>query len=131
MVFNAVVISHPQLSVTKRPEMNSLILLLIVELLILIVPSLFFFRSRHEFVNCLYSFLFVESFSHIKSVYKKHTGRSVKFALYLVLVLFASLINITFRDALIKMEFIDDSILSALKLEDGYSNFFFFRFLFL
>jgi hypothetical protein len=111
--------------------MNSLILLLIIEVAIVVIPSFICFKSRHEFAKCLYSFLFVESFSRWQHAYHKHIKRSVKFTMYFIVVLFASALNIIFRDVTTDLEMFDNSILSAFKLANGYSNFFFFTFLFI
>lgn len=110
--------------------MNSLILNLIFEASIILIPSFFCFRSRHEFAKCLYSFLFVESFSPWQSVYKKHIQRSLKFTVYFVIVLFASAANVILGNPLMEIKLFEDPVMSAFKLVDGYGDIFFFIFRF-
>lgn len=110
--------------------MNSLILLMIIEAVILILPSFFLFKTRKEFFKCLHSFLFVETLGSWQTVYKTHVRRSLKFAIYFVIVLFASVLNLVFQDTLAEITSIDESLLLTFKLAEGYGDISFFIFLF-
>jgi hypothetical protein len=105
--------------------MDRLILLLIIEALIIFVPSFFCFKSRREFIKCLYSFLFVECFSRWQGVYKAHVQRSLKFAVYFIIVLLASALNIVLGNSLTEIRLFDDPVMYAFKLAEEYDIFFF------
>ena len=110
--------------------MNSLIQLMVIEGVILMLPSFFLFKSRKEFFKCFHSFLFVESFGNWQAVYKTHVRRSLKFAVYFVIVLFASVLNFVFQDTLAEITSIDESLLLTFKLAEGHGDLSFFIFLF-
>ena len=116
----------------ETPEaMNNLILLLIIQLAIIFIPSFFCFKDKHEFSRCFYSFLFLECFSSCKSAYRTHIRRSMRFATYFIIVLFASALNIVFRDTTTDPEIFNQSVLSTFKMVNRYSDLFFFSFLFI
>ena len=94
------------------------------------VPSFLVFKTRKEFFKCLQSFLFVETFSSWQNVYKTHVRRSLKFAVYFVIVLFASVLNLVFQDTLTEITSMDESLLLTFKLAEGYGDLSFFIFLF-
>jgi hypothetical protein len=76
--------------------MNSLTQFWMIELVLVVLPVLVFFKSKNEFVNCLYSFLFVEYYSSWKNVYSRHRQRSLRFAAYLVIVIIVTALNVVF-----------------------------------
>lgn len=110
--------------------MDSLILNVVIEFVIIVIPSFFCFRSRQEFLKCFYSFLFVENFSRWQSVYNKHVQRSLRFTVYFVIVLFASAGNVIFGNLLGEIKLFEDPLMSAFKLVNNYSDVFFFIFRF-
>lgn len=72
--------------------MTPLFIFLLIEVAILLLPTYFCFRNRAEFSNSLYSFWYV-GYHHSNS---RHEKRSLRFAVYLAIVLFTSILNVEY-----------------------------------
>jgi hypothetical protein len=75
---------------------NIRLFFLVSEVVILFAPLRFLLKSKHEFSRCLHSFLFFEQYYSFPSAYKRHQKRSVRFAIFLVIILIATIVNVQF-----------------------------------
>ena len=76
--------------------MGDLFLFILIEVVVIIIPALFIFKSVKEYFNCLLSFLFGGYFAFWKKLWDIHFYRSLKFSGYFFIVLAFSYINLKF-----------------------------------
>jgi hypothetical protein len=70
--------------------MHNLFVGVIIGILVLLLPAMFCFKNRSEFLSCFSSFMYVGN----SRITKTHENRSIKFALYFTIVLFGSLMTL-------------------------------------
>ena len=73
--------------------MTDLALFFTIEIIVLIVPAFFIFKSVGEYFGCFLSFMFSGYFVFWRKLWEIHFNRSWKFTGYVAIVLIVSWIN--------------------------------------